>query len=133
MVDWMSDQAFVGWVKGLISGGSTGGISSGRVLKDLPAGASNNLNPGGGWPTGIGRLILTASSGVANVTGLLAGIDNQWVLIQNDDGANNITLNNENGGSAAANQFTYAADLILPPESTVLAIYDATQAKWILR
>jgi hypothetical protein len=132
-VDWMSDQAFVGWVKGLITGGSGGGIASGRVVKVLAAGANNNLNPGGGWPTGIGRLILTSGGSTANVTGLVAGIDNQWVLIQNDDATATITLNNENAGSTAANQFSYVADLALPPEATVIAIYDATEGFWILR
>ena len=136
-VDWMSDQAFVGWVKGLIASSIAGGggaiIGTGRVAYALAAGANNNVNPGGGWPTGISRLILTAPSGVANMTGLLAGTDGQWVLIQNDDGANNVTLNNENGGSVAANQFTYAADLILPPESTAIVVYDLIQAKWIIR
>jgi hypothetical protein len=146
MVDFAKDQAFMDWLTGFIksvisaSGAliitAIGGIGSVvgnlRATAVLPAGATNNLNPGGGWPVNYGRLFLTAPSGAANVTGLLAGSDNQMVLIVNDDAANNITLNADNGGSLAANQFDYAADLILPPKVSVLAVYDATEASWML-
>ena len=136
MVDFAKDQAFMDWLKGvilaLIAGGSAGPIGILRATVALPAGPTNNLNPGGGWPTDYGRLFLTAGAGAANVTGLVAGVDNQWLLIVNDDAANNITLNVDNAGSAAANQFDYAADLILPPKVSVLAVYDATEASWML-
>src|ERR1700724_3354377 len=136
MVDFAKDQAFMDWLKGvilaLIAGGSAGPIGILRDTVALPPGATNNLNPGGGWPVDYGRLFLTAAGGAANVTGLVAGVDNQWLLIVNDDAANNITLNVDNAGSAAANQFDYAADLILPPKVSVLAVYDATEASWML-
>jgi hypothetical protein len=135
MVDFAKDQAFMDWLKGvilaLIAGGTGEPIGPLRATAALAAGANNNLNPGGGWPTNYGRLFLTAA-GAANLTGLVAGLDNQWVLIVNDDPVDNITLNSANAGSAAANQFDYAADLILPPLSTVIAVYDAPEAKWIL-
>ena len=135
MVDFAKDQAFMDWLKGvilaLIAGGTGEPIGPLRATAALAAGANNNLNPGGGWPTNYGRLFLTAA-GAANLTGLVAGVDNQWVLIVNDDAVDNITLNASNAGSAAANQFDYAADLILPPLSTVIAVYDATEAKWVL-
>jgi hypothetical protein len=94
------------------------------------AGANNNI-----VPTGFGvqsaRIILTAPSGVANITGLQAGTPGQSVAIINADAANMITLNNRNAGSAAANQFFYFADMILPPGTGVIAVYDATLA-WTL-
>jgi hypothetical protein len=139
MVDFAKDQAFMDWLKGIINGliaagggGSGSAIGNLRATAALAAGANHNLNPGGGWPTNYGRLFLTAA-GAANVTGLVAGVDNQWVLIVNDDAVNNITLNASNAGSAAANQFDYASDLILPPLATVVAIYDSTELKWVLR
>jgi hypothetical protein len=139
MVDFAKDQAFMDWLKALINaliaaggGGGSSGIGNLRATAALPPGATNNLNPGGGWPVNYGRLFLTAAGGAANVTGLVAGADNQWLLIVNDDAANNITLNVDNAGSAAANQFDYAADLILPPKVSVVAVYDATEASWML-
>lgn len=135
MVDFAKDQAFMDWLKGvilaLIAGGTGEPIGPLRATAALAAGANNNLNPGGGWPVNYGRLFLTAGAGAANVTGLVAGLDNQWVLIVNDDPSNNITLNSMNGGSAAANQFDYATDLVLPPFATTIVVYDATEAKWI--
>lgn len=135
MVDFAKDQAFMDWLKGvilaLIAGGTGEPIGPLRATAALAAGANNNLNPGGGWPVNYGRLFLTAA-GAANLTGLVAGLDNQWVLIVNDDATNNITLNSLNAGSAAANQFDYATDLVLTPLDTVIAVYDATEAKWIL-
>ena len=135
MVDFAKDQAFMDWLKALIlsliAGGTGEPIGPLRATAALAAGANNNLNPGGGWPTNYGRLFLTAA-GAANLTGLVAGLDNQWVLIVNDDPANNITLNASNAGSAAANQFDYATDLVLTPLDTVIAVYDLTEAKWVL-
>lgn len=116
--------------------GSLGAIGSGRATVALSAGATNNLSPLSAWPgiglTQYGRLILTAPSGTANVTGLLAGNDNQWCLIVNNDPTNNVTLNSLNAGSSAANRFSYVADLILPPGGSVIGVYDATFATWIL-
>jgi len=117
------------------SGGS--GIGSGRATAVLAAGATNNLAPAGfpgaPGPNQIGRLILTAPSGAANVTGLVAGNDGQWVLIVNNDPNNAITLNSQNAGSTAANRFQYVAgDLTLPVGGSVLAVYDVTIARWIL-
>lgn len=99
-----------------------------------PAGANNNVSPGGGWPA-IGRLDVTLAAGNANWTGLVAGtIDGQSCLIANNDATNTLTLNASNGASGAANQFRYAGDLALPPGATVLAVYYAgTVNRWVLR
>lgn len=101
------------------AGGGTLGI---YVSVALAAGANNNLNPGGGWPAGFGRLDLNTAAGVANVTGLLAGSDGQMILVRNI-GVNNVTLNNQNAGSLAANQFVYVNDLVLPQFASALLVY----------
>lgn len=88
----------------------------------LAAGANDNVNPGGTWPTGYGRLDFDTSAGAANVTGLKAGSDGQAIIIRNS-GANQLTLNSLNAGSSAANQFLYIADLILDENASVLAVY----------
>ncbi len=98
------------------------------------AGANNDVNPGGGWPTDIGRLDVTLAGGNANWTGLVAGVDGQAVLISNIDAANTLTLNNQNAGSSAANRFRSSADAVLGPGATVLATYYAgTVNRWVLR
>jgi hypothetical protein len=108
-------------------GGGGGGQLATAVLT---AGENDNLNPGSGWPTGYGRLDLNAAAGVANLTGLLAGTDGQQVIIRNLPGSgNNITLNNQNAGSLAANRFqglnlsSPNADVILAPGSAILLMY----------
>lgn len=99
-----------------------------------PAGANNDVVPGAGWPTGIGRLDVTLAAGVANWTGMVAGTDGQMVLLANADAANTLTLNNQNVGSAAANRFRGPGDLALPPGDTVLAVYYAGSVnRWVLR
>lgn len=126
----------VGGLPEFAAASAGGAVGTARVAVALAAGATNNLLPIAAWPgsgaTQYGRLILTAPSGAANVTGLAAGNDGQWIVIANHDGANNITLNSLNGASSAANQFSYAADLILPPGASVVAVYDGTLAKWVL-
>lgn len=122
----------VSWFTTLSGGAGGGGFGANRATAPLAAGATNNLNPGGGWPANFGRLVLTAGAGAANLTGLLAGLDNQGLLILNNDPANNITLNSLNAGSAAANQFRFFADLVLTPGDSVVALYDLTLQKWLL-
>lgn len=108
-------------------GSTTGGALAGVVLA---AGANNDVNPGGGWPVSFGRLDLNAAAGVANVTGLVAGSDGQQVLVRNlPSSGNNITLNNQNAGSTAANRFqglnlaSPNADVILVPGASMLLMY----------
>lgn len=98
-----------------------------------PAGAQNNVNPGSGFPAAIGRIDADTSAGDANWTGMLAGVDGQIVIIRNATGANNLTLNSENAGSTAANRFTAAADMTLPPGGAIWAIYYAGSVnRWVL-
>jgi hypothetical protein len=89
------------------------------------AGALNNVNPGGSFPTGISGLDVTLASGAANWTGLLAGSDGQRVSISNQDATNILTLNSQNAGSTAANRFSAAADMALVPGQTLGLVYRA--------
>lgn len=114
-----------------------------RYTFAAPAGASNNVTPAGSpaFPSNqTFRVIMTAAAGNANLTGLLAGVDGQLGYLYNNDLNNQITLNNLNAGSTAANQFlcqngTLAspnADRILVPRSGSLVLYDATIGAWIV-
>lgn len=112
------------------------GLGSGyslRLTSALAAGANNNLTPSGFVSGQPFRAILTAPSGIANVTGFVAGADGQSGIFVNADASNIITLNNQNGGSSAANQFYYFADYTLRCGESLAAVYDATLGFWILR
>ena len=111
------------------SGAAVQGLASGSGTQTavLAAGATNNLNPGGAWPDD-GILLLNSTAGAANITGLVAGVDQQMVLIMNLPGGNNVTLNNQNAGSTLANRFVNSFDLILAPGATVIAVYSSTLA-----
>jgi hypothetical protein len=104
-----------------------GGTIPGFLAALVPAGANNDFNPGGAWPTNIGRLDVDPSLGVANLTGLVAGIDGQLVVIFNSEalGGNNLTLNNQNAASAAANRFQGSGDFIIVPQNSLTLCYYA--------
>jgi len=113
---------------------TTPAISHGALVTiAAAAGASNDVNPGGGWPVGYDRIDVTLAAGNANFTGLLAGQDGQVVIIANPDATNNLTLNAQNVGSAAANRFRAAADITLTPGGAIIAKYYAgTVNRWQL-
>lgn len=103
---------------------------SGPVIFASPTGASNDVNPTGFGP-GVGRLDVTLAAGVANWTGLAAGVDGQLLIISNQDATNSLTLNRENAGSAAANRFSGAADPVLAPGASArLMYYGGTINRW---
>lgn len=109
---------------GPTGGGSSSSTGGKLATAVLAAGANDNLNPGGAWPALYGRLDLNAAAGAANLTGLQTGFDAQQVLIRNlPSSGNNVTLNNQNAGSLAANRFSAVADVILAPGSAIVAMY----------
>jgi hypothetical protein len=117
---------------------SSGGFLPGYQPYASPTGTSNDVNPGGGWPTSISRLDVTLASGNAEWTGLLAGTDGQMVEIFNADATNTLTLDaNPAGsvaGSAAANRFQFVGNLALPPGASAIAVYSAgTVNRWRIR
>lgn len=124
------------------SGGAAGVGFVGAYIQAVPAaGANNDFNPGGAppWPgtsgNPYGRLDLLPGAS-CNLTGLVAGLDGQIMIIRNAAAIGsgiNVTLNNLNGGSAAANQFSFVADMVMPPGDTVTAVYYAGSVnKWVL-
>ncbi len=115
--------------------GGGGGFAPGYLYVAVPAGETDNLAPGPSFPgtpdLPITRLDIAPSSGATNITGLTAGLDGQLVLIFNSDSSSSLTLNNQNGFSASANQFQGAGDFILPPMTGILICYYAgTINKW---
>jgi hypothetical protein len=126
----------------IIQGSSSGGLFVGAYISAVPApGANNDFNPGGvpAWPGTLaspyGRLDLVPVA-ACNLTGLKAGLDGQLVIIRNATAIGSgilITLNNLNGGSLAANQFSYLADFTLPPgDAQTMVYYAGSINKWVL-
>lgn len=111
---------------GLFSGGS-------KLTYVASAGASNNVNFGGAWPAAtVGRVDVDTTAGACNFTGIEAAtVDGQGLLIR-VTGANNLTLNSLNGGSSAANQMAFVADLVMPQNYTAILVYDLTLALWVI-
>lgn len=124
----------VGGVPAFAAAGAAGGlILSGRRAYASPAGAVNNVNPGGGFPINIGRVVVTLAAGNANWTGLVAGADGQLLFLTNADAANTLELDALNAGSLAANRFLYGGGgVFLPPGVSKLLLYDGTLANWLL-
>jgi hypothetical protein len=61
---------------------SGGGSTPGAFLSaDLPAGTNESFNPGGTWPTNIGRLDLQLA-GPATLESLVGGTDGQVVILR---------------------------------------------------
>lgn len=114
------------------TGGGSGAIGT-LVAFSSAAGAANNVNPGGGFPTSIGRVDVDTTAGDGNWTGMLAGTDGQIVIIRNAAGTNNLTLNSQNAGSTAANRFAAASDFTLPAGAAIWAIYYAGSVnRWVI-
>lgn len=111
---------------GLFTGGS-------KLTYVAAAGATNNVNFGGVWPAAsVGRVDVNTAAGACNFTGIVAAtVDGQGLLIRNT-GANNLTLNSLNGGSSAANQMAFAADIILPQNATQILVYDLAAGLWVM-
>lgn len=96
------------------------------------AGAANNVNPGGTWPSATyGRLYVNTAAGAANWTGLEAAtVDGQGLLLRNNTGGNNLTLNANNAGSSAANRFNAPGDVVILPGQSIMLVYDLTNGIW---
>lgn len=110
-----------------------GGGSAGKYLSaPLGAGATNDFNPGSGWPTGYGRLDLVPA-GAATLNGLVAGTDGQEVILRNASTTQTITIQVAGGGTPA-NEFTGGGGgTILPPLTAKLAVYyGGTINNWVL-
>lgn len=98
-------------------------ISPAQITAD-----QNDYNPSGFSSSGIVRLDTDASR---NITGFDAGAIVYVKKIINV-GANNVVLQHQNAGSAAANRILVAAgsDLTLTPNQSTDIYYDSTTARW---
>jgi hypothetical protein len=113
------------------SGG--GGTLTGRLAYASPAGSSNNVAPGGTFPTNVSRLIVTLAGGAATWTGLAAGTDGQLLYLTNADAAAALTLTSQDAASLAANRFLYGGGgVVLTPGVSKMLLYDATLALWCI-
>jgi hypothetical protein len=76
-------------------------------------------------------LRVSATSAVS-ITGIVGGVDGKILVVRNI-GANNITMRNNNVGSAAENRFrnTGGADVVLAQYDAIQYIYDGTEERWV--
>jgi hypothetical protein len=123
----------VGWHSVMLvspSGAALSRNNAGWATADLPAGSTNDLDPRGASPppmSSFDHLTVLSTVGAATVTGLLAGVDMQ-TLIVNADSANtsSVTFTGKDLGSAAANRFS-AAFTLAAGASIALVYYVATR------
>jgi hypothetical protein len=82
-------------------------------------------------PTGLAAasVVRVNSDAARSITGLLAGIAGDEVLLFNS-GSFNITLNSQSVSSDATNRFALAADTLLFPNGGVTLLYDGTSSRW---
>lgn len=112
--------------------GTGGGGSAGRYVSSaLAAGATNDFNPGSGWPTGVGRLDLVPA-GDATLNSLVKAADGQEIIVRNNS-AFTVTIP-VGGGGTAANEFTGGGGgTILPPLTAQLICYYAGSInRWVI-
>lgn len=113
------------------SGGGGGGTAGKYLSIALSAGASNNFNPGSGWPDSYGRLDLVLA-GDATLNSLVKGGDGQEIILRNNS-AHTLTIPVAGGGTAA-NEFTGGGGgTILPPLTAQLICYYAGSInRWVI-
>jgi len=99
----------------------TGVISPTQITSD-----KNDYNPTG---LAAASVVRVNSDAARNITGLLAGIAGDEVLLFNT-GSFNITLNSQSVSSDATNRFALAADTLLFPNGGVTLLYDGTSSRW---
>lgn len=105
---------------------------AGKYLSTASAsGANNDFTPVGFDPT-INRLDVDTTAGNATITGLVAGVDNQLVIVSNI-GANTLTLSNQDAGSAAANRFRASDSFTLVSGGSIwITYYGGTVTRWVI-
>lgn len=121
-------------------GGGSGGFAGAEINAAPLAGNNDDFNPGGSpaWPGTLaapyGILILTdgATPGAATLTGLLAGLARQQVILVNNR-ATAVTLNNQSVASVAANRFLIGIDLFIDVGVSVGMTYSQTLSRWMVQ
>ncbi len=97
------------------------------TLPALAAGNNNNLAIGN-----FSYIRISSNAGGSTITGISGGVDGKIVIILNT--ANNLTIADLNGASAAANQIQTlsGANLTTVGPGMITLIYDATVSNWIV-
>ncbi len=116
-------------------GGGGGGGNVGTLIPvTITAASSDDYNPGSGWPISIGRLDINPTTNNIILTGLVAGLDGQQVVIRNVGTSGYlVTLSVANTSSSGANRFTGEGDAGLPQGAQLYAIYyDTPTAGWAI-
>jgi hypothetical protein len=107
-------------------------IAGTYLAANTASGSTNDFNPSGFGST-VNRLDLDPNAGNSTLTGLIAGVDNQIVLISNVDATNSLTLSNQDAGSAAANRFRASDSFTLLPGGAIWIVYYAgTVNRWVI-
>lgn len=101
-----------------------------EVAFNATAGDNDDVDPGDPIED-VGRLLVTGADATSVITGIIAGGDGQLLQVFNE-GADVLTLANEDGGSASANQILSIDDLILPPGGSALLCYSSNLNKWVV-
>lgn len=122
------DQTTGYWRISGLGGSSSGGELA--ISDTLLAGDNDDVSPTNWDTASVLRLDSPAAAGVTGLSAAIAGD----VLIKKiyNVGTFNITIRNENVGSAAANRITIpgGSDLVMEPNDVVDVFYDATSLRW---
>ena len=87
--------------------------------------STNNYDPGGGFPTAVGRIDINPNTVNSTLTGMISAADGQQVFIYNS-GTFNLVLTIQDAASSANNRFRgLGSSLTLPPGARTLALYYA--------
>jgi hypothetical protein len=100
----------------------------GEQLITAAAGTSNNVAV---TVASVNRVLVDTTAGDAVFTGMTAGVDGQLMVVTNQ-GPSLLTLDDENGGSLAANQFYGVTDITLPAKGSQLLSYSGNLTKWVM-
>lgn len=123
-----------GWE--LVAGGSTGNTDLAGAVSftdsvtpaALAAGQTDDWAP---VIAAVSRVRAAADAAGSTVTGLAGGVADQFLILTNIS-ANDLTLEPENVGSAAANRFAMNGTLILGAKQSVSMVYDGGLTRWCL-
>ncbi|MCK1543438.1 hypothetical protein IVB12_16090 [Bradyrhizobium sp. 179] len=82
-------------------------------------------------PAGIDKatVLRVSTNNPQTMTGLTGGANGR-VLVMMNVGANDLTLEDEGGPSAAANRFRLMSNMTLPANGSILLVYDGTISRW---
>lgn len=107
---------------------STAFALSGTITPATIGGNQDDYNPTG--LSGASKLRLSTSANYA-LTGLAGGSAGRIIIIHNV-GSFNLTLNNEDGNSNAANRFSLLGSVnhSLQPRECIILQYDSSQSRW---